>query len=578
MRLTRHLLGGLLGLALCAGTLRADTLPSPLRLIPQEAELVIQAKAPRQLMETVTSLDYVKQLLAFDIVKEFLDSTQARRFNQMVAYFEKELGVSRLELMDRVGGGGAALAARLGDNAPVLLVLQSTDEKLLRKFVQLALVVVDQELARQGSKDHPVKGTYQNVETVRIGKGFHGAIVQGALLVSNNEKALQRGLDLAAGREKKSMAGHAGLIEAATILPRDPLVSVWVDMIPVRKAPGADALYKKPRDPVLTVILGGWADVAVRAPYLCAALCRADKGLLLTVRMPRGQEGMGPEKALVCAPAGEAGTRPLLEPKDVLLSDTFYLDVSKFWTERGKLFGDKQVKTFEAFDKNSGRFLSNIQVSKLLTWAGARHRFVATRQPRAGYQKQPKTPLPAFALIVECRKPDEFAKAMEGVLRGAALFGGSQARLKLAEEKYKDCNIVGYRFDEKRPLKQDVNDLRFNFSPCFAKVAGQFIFCSTIELGRELIDLLQAEAKGPSKFVGCGGQARLYARGGVALLKSFEDQLVTQTILNQALPLEQARAQVKRFLDLLGKADGVTLETTYAPKEFHYDIRFLFSR
>ena len=578
MRLTRHLVGSLLGLALCSGSLRAET-PSPLRLIPQEAELVLQTKGLRPLVEAVTSLDYFKDVLALDPVKQFLDSTQARRFNQMVAYFEKQLGVSKAELLDRLGVG-VALAAKLGDNAPVLFVLQSRDEKLLKKFVALALEVLDQELARQGSKERPVKGTYKNFKTVRLGKDFHATVASGALLLSNREAALHRGLDLAA-TPGKSLADHAGLTEAAALLPKEALASLWVNMEPVRKAPGADALYKKPRDPLLTVLLGGWADVAGRAPFLCAGLVRQDKGLLLTFRFPRGQEGMGPERAINCAPNGEPGPKPLLEPKNVLFSTSFFMDVSKFWTERNTLFGDKQVKVFEEADKGSGRFLSNLRISKLLTAAGARHRFVAAYQAKASYKKQPKTALPAFAFVAELRKPEEFAQTMEGVLRGAALFGGSQVGLKLAEEKYKGCTLIGYRFDEQRPLKQDVNDLRFNFSPCFARVQGHFLFCSTIELCRELVDLLQAEARAPTKLAAVAttvNRTRFYTSGGVALLRSFEDQLVTQTILGQAVPLEEARAQIQTVFKLLDKTGGVSLETTYAPKQFRYDIRLNFTK
>src|SRR5262249_18666638 len=138
---TRHLLGGLLGLVLCVAPLRADK-PPPLRLLPADADLVIQPRGPRPLPEAGTTTHYVKKLLALDGIKELLDGTQTRRFYQMVAYFERELGVSWPELLDRVGGGGAALAAKLGDNAPALFVLQGTDEKMLRKFTQLLLNVV----------------------------------------------------------------------------------------------------------------------------------------------------------------------------------------------------------------------------------------------------------------------------------------------------------------------------------------------------------------------------------------------------------------------------------------------------
>ena len=75
----------------------------------------------------------------------------------------------------------------------------------------------------------------------------------------------------------------------------------------------------------------------------------------------------------------------------------------------------------------------------------------------------------------------------EPLLRAAALFGGSQASLKMTEEKIQDCNLVGYRFPEDKPLKADVNDIRFNFSPCFVAVGNQFMVASRIQLGKELI-------------------------------------------------------------------------------------------
>src|SRR5262245_14394704 len=163
----RYLLGGLLGLVLCASPLRAEKPPSPLRLIPAEADLVVQTQGPRQLVEAITTLDYVKNLQELDNVKELLDSTQTRRFFQMVAWFERELGIAWPELLDRIGGGGAALASKLGDNSPALFVLQGNDEKMLRKFAGLLLNVIEQEQERQGSKERPVKGDYKGVETVR---------------------------------------------------------------------------------------------------------------------------------------------------------------------------------------------------------------------------------------------------------------------------------------------------------------------------------------------------------------------------------------------------------------------------
>src|SRR5205814_1660594 len=64
----------------------------PSRLIPAQADLVLEVHQPRQLVESITKLDTFKQLQQFAAVKELLDSTQYRRFYQFIAYYEKELG------------------------------------------------------------------------------------------------------------------------------------------------------------------------------------------------------------------------------------------------------------------------------------------------------------------------------------------------------------------------------------------------------------------------------------------------------------------------------------------------------
>ena len=162
---------------------------------------------------------------------------------------------------------------------------------------------------------------------------------------------------------------------------------------------------------------------------------------------------------------------------------------------------------------------------------------------------------------------------METILRGAALLGGCQANLKLIEEKYKDCKLVGYRFPETEPIKADVNDLRFNFSPCFTRVGDQFVWCSTIELCRELVDLIQKEGTSPSRGDPRSARSRLYASGAAAYLKTIEDLLVTGAALDQAATPKEAREQIKMFLDLVRRLGALSLEVHFDDKTTQYDIR-----
>jgi hypothetical protein len=582
MRLFRYFASSLIALTVCvaavaAETPKSDTPRSPLRLIPEQTDLLVQVPQPRRLVETLIALDTLKQLQQLAPVRELFDSTNVRRFTQLVAYFEKELGIPWPQLLERLAGRGVVLGIEFGPSpAPALVVVEGDDDKLMQQFFELGLRIAEQELARQEAKDKPVKGSYKGVATVRVGTEFHAAIAGGVLFLSNSEKTLHAALDRHHGGVKKSMAGAAAVAEAAKLLPPQALVSLWLNLDKVRQSPEAKAAYKSPpRDePLQTVLFGHYLNLLGRSPFVCAAVYRAPESLGLTIRIPRGRDGMGGDKLLHVPPAGAPGSRPLLEPKNVLYSESSYFDIANIWKERTTLFNEKQVQGMEKFEKQSSvPFLAGTKLSKLLTQAGPYYRFVAAHQSKSSYKTTPKIAIPAFAVVWELRDPEAFGKTMETILRAAALLGGGKANLKLVEEKYKNCKLVGYRFPEDETLKGDVNDLRFNFTPCFTRVGDQFVVSSTVALCRELVDLIQKEGTTPTRGDASSSRMRLYASGAAAYLHTIEDLLITQTTLDQAVTPKEAREQVKVFLDVIRGLGALTLEPRFDDKMFQYDIR-----
>jgi hypothetical protein len=580
----RLLAVGFVSAALCFGSVRADTPAkspaattpgSPLRLIPAEVDLLLQVQSPRRLADLVRNLDLLQQIQKFDAIKEQLGSTQARRARQLLSYAEKKLGGKWPDLLDRLAGGGMVAGIKFGNNAPTVLVIKGTDEKLTEKFLDLAADVIKDELARQESKDEVTKSDYHGIPGYQIGKGLFTARAGSVIVVSNHKEALARSLDLYLGKEKKSLATHPGVAEAARLLPQAPLANLWVTLKPLHDSQAGKDLYKSPRDnSQLTVLIGHYLDLFGRSPFFCAALAEQEDGFLLTARLPRGREGMGPDGDLHVPPAGQPGSRPLLEPKGVLYSSSFYLDFSSIWKDRAKLFPKVQADALAAFDKSSGRFLGGVKLSKLFECAGVYHRLIAVKQPKSSYSKQPATRIPAFAFITEMRQPEKFAPAMETVLRAGGLLASTQFKLKLEEETYKGHAIAGYRFDEKAELKADVDNFRFNFSPCFVRLDDQFVVCSTIELCRELVDLLVAEKKSPGKSSPAKTRDRFYAGGVADLLESFRDQLITQTILDQAVPPGEAKEQVEALIQLVRTLGTLTNSAHFGAKDFRYDFRF----
>jgi hypothetical protein len=575
MRLLPLFAAGVLGFV--AATAQGSTSPpSPLRFIPAEADIVLQVREPTRVANLVRNLELIPRLIEFPAIKEQLDSTAARRLRQLLAYAEKTLGARWPDLLDKLAGGGVAVGARFGNNAPAVLVVQGKDEKTTEAFFKLGAELIEAELARQESKDKLEKGDYHGIPGYKVGNGLFLARAGAALVFSNRKEAMTRALDLHLGKHRNSMANHPHLAEADKLLPKAPLAQAWINMKPAQQGPEAKALYKTPRDNFqLTVLFGGYMDIFGRTPFLCAALSQDAGGYRLMVSAPRGTDGMDPgDRALHVPPKGDTGGRPLLEPPGVLYSASFYFDFARIWTDRDKLFPKVQADGLAQFDKSGPPAQFRFRLSRLLESTGAHHRVVVANQTRPGYKKRSQVTIPAFAFIPELRNPDRFARNMDAGLRAAALAFTNVIKMDLAEETHKGIEIVGYRFPEKEEVKDDVNDIRFAFSPCWARVGDHFLFCSTIELCRDLIDQLKSEQKPAGKVSPYKSHDRYYAAGFAELLNGIEDQLVTQAILDQAIAPAEAKKQVKQFIGLLRGLGGVRSYSLFDDKVWRFEFRF----
>jgi hypothetical protein len=577
MPLLRHA-AWLIGLvfAFAVPPARADAPPDPLRLAPAKTDILLQIERPRLLVETFLSLDAFRQLQDLAVVRQYYEATNVRRLFQLLAYLEKRLGSDRLELLDRLSGGGAVLAVQVGANpAPVLLVIQGRDEKLLAEFLKVAEEIINQELARQESKARLKHFSYRGSEGLRLGDKLYVARAGSDLLLANKEQTLKQALDLRAGAGK-SLVDHPGIAAARKLLPPRPLVWAWLNLETIREQEKVKEVVPQIElNPVLAPFVGAWIDTARRSPFLCASLSQEGRGFLATVRLPRGLDGMKESAAIYLPPAPEAAP-PLLAPKDVQFSTTYYLDLGRFWKNRDQVLTPEVLKQLEKFEKNSGRFLGGVKLGTLLSQAGAYQRFVQTVQKGSTvYKRKPKQPLGgAFALVQEMRDP-AFAKSMDTILRSAALFASlaTPFSVRMVEEQHHGCKIVSYRFPEDRQVPADVNDVRFNFTPSFVKVGNQFVISSTVELARELVDVLQKEEK-QKRAPAAAVRMKVYASGVAAGLRAGADQLVTQLVLGQALSPAEARKQVDALIQLVAGLGSLNVNSSYNRHEHRLDLRF----
>ena len=551
--------------------------PQPLQAIPENVDLVLAVDQPSRLVNTIKGLDLFQQLYKLELIQDFYDTGPARRLAQVLYYFERELGANREEMIERLAGRGAVLAVKLAPPSFALLVVQGKDEAMLRKFQAAGLRLLESELARLEIQNVIKKATHRSIEAVHVGKDFCAAMVGKTLLASNSRQGLQAGIDQLLD-SKRSAADKADLVTARRLLPPDPLAWAYLNLELVRRAPQLQSAFAIPNDnPALPLFLGGYLDVVRRAPFVTAGLYHRPDGLLATLRLPRGRQGSAAETAAHVPPPGQPGSRPLLQPKNTLFSTSYFFDIPKLWEQRDKLLNPQQLEFLNAIEKQSGNQKAGPAISQVLNQIGAYQRFVVAAPEGLSYSVEPAQRLPAAAFVLELRDPKSFRQMVDLQLRTAALFLTTQLRLQLKEEKIGQHLLVGYRFDEKAKLDADVNNLRFNFSPCFAVIGNQFLICSTLELGRELAGILDREANGDGQATArpanaASGRTMLAAAGSAVFLQGVEEQLALQAMLQRALTPEVAGRQVRELLDRLRGAGTLHLEATYGDQEFRYDV------
>ncbi|MCE9532127.1 MAG: hypothetical protein K8T89_13535 [Planctomycetes bacterium] len=558
---------------------RAAAPPDPLRFIPDRVDLVIKIENPRQFLETLTTLDAVKKAEQLALVRPFLDTPQARRFFEFIAYYERDLGAKWPELLDKLAGGGIVISSKIkdGNDDPVLAVIQGTDEALLKKFVERFSEVIGQDMARVESKEKTATEKYQDFEVLKFGKDLAICRIGTALLFSNKFEALKVGIDQhmenisKGGKPARNMLGSTKLAEGRKLLPPNPQVWLWYGFDYLKAQQGAKDLLKSPRDnTILTFLFAGYLDVFRRADYLAVGLYASKDNLSLSLRMPAGRDGMAEDCELHLPRDPKiGGTLPLLEPAGVIFTHSFYLDVGTLWTKRDKVMTASNVKDFEKGVKDASRVLLGTSLDKLLTQSGVHHRLVAAqRPPTAGYKIEPQIRLPAFAYVTTSRDP-AFAKSVEVLIRGGVAFASTQVTVKMFEEKHGDISYFGYRFPEDGKFPNDPQNFRFNFTPCYAVVKDQLVFASTREFCKEMIDIVLKEDRKPQPE---NMQMKGYARGLADLLNASPDQLLTQTILSQAIPEAEAKKQVEQLLNYIRGLGEAKIATDYTANEFRFDI------
>jgi hypothetical protein len=557
-------------------TLSAEA-KDPRRFLPESTDVVIAVEKPRAFVEAILNHPLAKDAEKLQIVRDFLDGADARKFFQLVAHYEKELGAPWPELIDRLAGGGMVAGFKFaGDTPPAVLVIQGTDEKTVAKFFDMSLALFEDELVRQGAKEKPLRKSYAGVECIQLDKGLLVARAGDAILLATRNDVMKGALDQYAAITKdpnaKSLATAQWTKDAARLLPPNPALAAFVNLKPVKDMPAAKEVFASPRnDVVQTVLFAGYLDVARRSDHLAVGLYHENGDFRFTVRMPAGRDGMATDVELHLPRDPEVGgTLPLLEPKGVLFTHSFYLDLETLYQKREAILPMQIAKDFAEGEKQISRFLLGTTLPKYLSQLGRHYRIVAVQPEKVeAYKTEPTQRFPAFAVVLSMRDP-AFAKTTTALIKTGALGLGTQATLKPWEEEIAGIPAFGYSFPDDGKFPDDPLKVRFNYQPAFAAVQDQFVLASNKGLLRELIEIIRKEDR--TKLHNQNMQMRAYASALGDYANIAPEQALAGTILSQGLKVGEARKQTDALFAYLQKLGSVQLESDYTADRFRFDL------
>ena len=383
------------------------------------------------------------------------------------------------------------------------MIVQGRDAKLMAKFFQKALDIVGQEQARRESTPSYAKDTYRGICNDTLGRDGDltftrpcSARLWFLQYVSLDLLCTRQSISIST-RQKKACSSRASSSRPSRWCRPTRWCGVGVNSDFVHKSDELKPLYTLPANFFpFQVLFGGLTDSIRRSSCVVAAI-REDHGTAtLSIRLPGGTNGMHDVAHAHAPPDGQLGALPLLEPEGVLFSTSYYLDLSTFWKQRAALLPPDQMTKAEEFNEKSKVYLYGTQFSKFLELAGTRQRFVVVQQDEHGYSVKPGAPTTAAVcslVLTSCDRPEAFAKAIDGPLGGAAFLAGLKAPMSRFEEQHGQSKIVGYRFIENDGNKELADGILFNFTPSHARVGNQYVFCSTVELARKMVDMLEKE-------------------------------------------------------------------------------------
>ncbi len=545
------------------------------QLMPVSTVGYVEIPQPQKLLDTVLDHPLAKEVEKLPPYQEAFNSPQYHQLMQVVGHVEDKLGMKWRPAIGTLTDGGIALGFDLSTQGAVLL-LKSKDAAFAEKARDTLLELARAEASRQGRKDPIAEQEIAGIKTYHAGEG-RLAVMGPWILVTNKEALLRIVIDNYHGKGE-SLGGEEQFKTALKTRHGHATAWAYFDLRVLWLTGMLDAaLNKKSDNPALELLAGGVIGSLPGAPYVTASLEVEKSHIRLSTDLPCDTKEAAKKREFYFGPDGNGAAPALLHPSETLLSLSTYRDFFSMWRHAPDLFNEKVNASFAEAEGGlttifSGRnfrddILGNLEPGMQL---------VVTRPKFAEGSVTPTIKLPAGAIVVRMKKPEETARQFkityQSVIGFLNVVGGMNGLDPLDQSTEKTSNGLIVFAEYLPPAKLENKSeapLHFNASPTVAFVGDKFILSSSKGLAQELMDLLQ---KNPASAKDVNTALQLDANVLGKVLEDNKTSLIAQNMLEKGHDQTAAEQEIGLVMKAVSELQGASLSLKTVEKSLRLSL------
>ena len=549
-----------LPLFVAKSTRAAQVLPPAIRWIPQDAVISLEVSQPKALLELLTGEKATEAIAALPIYQKQASTPQFTEFLNLINFIELTLDTDWRTGLAKLTGGGITFA--ICPENTVLAIIDAEDERLLQRLHEILL-----NMARSENDNQAASQEYGDVTAWSFnGKESH-AIISKRLVFANRPEGLKAILELRADDKGTNLTSNSAYQAAKRAAKPDAVATVFANLKSLIQVPNiAQLLDKQRQNPLASLLFSGIVEALRDSSWLVLGLHIEDNTLLFQASVDGKIAAQTSPAAFALPNKPGDGALPNLSVPRRIAALSLYRDLHQFYAAKDDLFPER-TSGLIFFENMMGIFFSGRDLTnEVLIETKPEIRLVVAEQEYDPAIGTPQVKLPAFALILRLRNPEQLNEVVEEAWQKAIglinFTRGQQAMPGLIidrpihkETKYTVAYFSTAGIEDKTNLDQ-----RFNLRPALALPGEYLVLSSTDCLAKDLIDSLNREMEQTTKpFAGTHSLVEIEGGQFASILQANRMTLVRGDMVKKGNTQEQSEAGIDMLISLVKFLESVKL-------------------